>query len=187
MKLNKINALIAFVLCCLVIFFAIFYKNITLLLFCIYIILPFVFKIKPVITLCYLIFGFIAIFLGAQLHLYKITSWFDNMTHFIWGFLSGFLALLVLNKSKMFNTPNIIFNVVFIFIFSLATSALWEIFEFSLDYFFNQDMQRRATGVYDTMKDIIVTLFGNILFSLSFYFEYKDDKELLIKKFMKKI
>ncbi len=187
MKLNKINALIAFVLCCLVVFFAIFYKNITLLLFCIYLVLPFVFKIKPVITLLYLLFGFIAIFLGSQLHLYKITSWFDNMTHFIWGVLSGFFALLVLDKLKMFDRHNIVFNVLFIFIFSLATSGLWEIFEFTIDSLLAEDMQRRATGVYDTMKDIIVTLFGNVLFILSFCFEYKNNKELLIKKFMKKI
>ena len=187
MKLNKINALIAFVLCCLVVFFTIYYKNITLLLFCIYLVLPFVFKIKPVITLLYLIFGFIAIFLGSQLHLYKTTSWFDAMTHFIWGVLSGFMALFILDKLKMFEQKNMLFNVLFIFVFSLATSGLWEIFEFTIDNLLGEDMQRRATGVYDTMKDIIVTLFGNVLFILSFCYEYKEKKEILIKKFMKKI
>ncbi len=187
MKLNKINAVIAFVLCCLVVFFSIFYKDITLLLFCIYLVFPFVFKIKPVITLLYLIFGFIAIFLGSQLHLYKITSWFDAMTHFIWGMLSGLFGLFILKKLKMFEQKNVIFNVLFVFLFSLATSGLWEIFEFTIDSLLGADMQRRATGVYDTMKDIIVTLFGNVLFILSFCFEYKENKELLIKKFMKKI
>ena len=49
-----------------------------------------------------------------------------------------------------------------------------------VDNLFNGDMQRKATGVYDTMKDIIITLFGNVLFILSFIFEYKN-KKLLIR------
>ena len=80
----------------------------------------------------------------------------------------------------MFNSRNIIFNCLFIFIFSLASSGIWEIVEFTIDNLFNQDMQRAATGVYDTMKDIIVTLFGNIVFILCFFFEYKN-KKLLIR------
>ena len=180
MKLNKINIIIAFVLCFISVFFALNNKDITLLLFSLYVVIPFIFKVKPIITLLYMLFGFIALFLGCQLHLYKITSWFDNFSHFIWGMLSGLLAIFILIKLKMFNSKNIIFNCLFIFIFSLASSGIWEITEFAIDNLFNQDMQRSATGVYDTMKDIIVTLFGNIIFILCFFFEYKN-KKLLIR------
>ena len=85
---------------------------------------------------------------------------------------------MVLKKIKKFD--NIVFICLFIFIFSLATSGLWEVCEFTIDNLFNSDMQRRATGVYDTMKDIIVALFGNIIFILSYIFEYKN-KKLLIR------
>ena len=180
MKLNKINIIIAFVLCFISVFFALNNKDITLLLFSLYVVIPFIFKVKPIITLLYMLFGFIALFLGCQLHLFKTTTWFDNFSHFIWGFLSGILAIYILIKLKMFNHKNIIFNGIFIFIFSLASSSIWEIMEFSIDNLFNQDMQRAASGVYDTMKDIIVALFGNIIFILFYCLEYK--KKLLIRK-----
>ena len=176
--LNKINILISFVFCFISFLFTFINKDITILLFSLYIIIPFIFKLKPIITFLYLIFGFIALFLGCQSHLFKTLYWYDNFSHFIWGFLSSLLAVLLLKKFKKFD--NIIFSCLFIFIFSLATSGLWEIFEFMVDNIFNADMQRSATGVYDTMKDIIITLFGNILFILSYIFEYKN-KKLLIR------
>ena len=180
MKLNKINIIIAFVLCFISVFFALNNKDITLLLFSLYIVVPFIFRVKPIITLLYMLFGFIALFLGSQLHLYKTTTWFDNFSHFIWGMLSGIVAIMILIKLKMFNSRNIIFNCLFIFILSLASSGIWEIVEFTIDNLLNQDMQRASTGVYDTMKDIIIALFGNIIFILCFWFEYKN-KKLLIR------
>ena len=176
--LNKINILISFVFCFISLLFSFIYKDITLLLFSLYIVIPFILKVKPIITFLYLIFGFIALFLGFQLHLYKTVYWYDNFAHFLWGFLSSLLAIILLKKFKKFD--NIIFICLFIFIFSLATSGLWEVCEFTIDNIFNSNMQRRATGVYDTMKDIIVALFGNILFILSFIFEYKN-KKLLVR------
>lgn len=184
MKSNKINVFLAFILGFVVVFLSLLKKDITLLLFCLYLVLPFVFKIKPVITLIYLIFGFIAIFLGLQIHLYKTTSWFDIFSHFIWGIVSGLLALIALLKLKVFDKKNIIFTALFIFVFSLATSGLWEVAEFTIDNIFNQDMQRMATGVNDTMKDIIIALFGNITFIFFYCFEYRENKNGLIKKFM---
>ena len=176
--LNKINILISFVFCFISVIFTFINKDITILLFSLVVIIPFILKLKPIIIFLYLIFSFISLFLGCQLHFYKTIYWYDNFSHFIWGFLSSLLAILILKKFKKFD--NLIFICLFIFIFSLATSGLWEIFEFMVDNFFNADMQRKATGVYDTMKDIIITLFGNILFILSFIFEYKN-KKLLIR------
>ena len=176
--MNKINILIAFVFCFISLLFTFINKDITILLSSLYVIIPFILKLKPIVTFLYLIFCFISLFLGCQLHLFKNVYWYDNFSHFIWGFLSSLLAILILKKFKKFD--NLMFSCFFIFIFSLATSGLWEIFEFMVDNLFNGDMQRKATGVYDTMKDIIIAMFGNILFMLCFIFEYKN-KKLLIR------
>ena len=176
--LNKINKCLLYVFCFISILFAVLNKEAILLLFCLYTIIPFVLKFKNIIAFLYLTYGFIALFLGCQLHFYKTLFWFDNLAHFIWGGLSSLLAILILKKFKKHD--NLIFNCIFIFVFSLASSGLWEIIEFTIDNLFNTDMQRSATGIYDTMKDITIALFGNILFILSYVYEDKN-RGFLIK------
>lgn len=167
---NKILAVL-FSLITIVLF--VFNKEITILLFLIYIIFPFIIKLKPSYTLIYLTFGFLGILLGFLLHLYKITHWYDSFVHFMWGFISSILAIIVLKKLNMYNDKNILFNIIFIILFSLASSCLWEVIEYLIDTIFKSDMQRRLTGVYDTMKDIIVAILGNILFVIWYFYEYK--------------
>lgn len=45
-------------------------------------------------------------------------------------------------------------------------------------------MQRVATGVNDTMKDMISALAGTILFNMWFYYEYANNHKLLIYNFI---
>ena len=67
-------------------------------------------------------------------------------------------------------------------------SAVWEVFEFLSSYYFGVDPQKVvATGVTDTMGDIIVTLLASVLTSICYYFEHKYNYNLLIKKFIKTI
>ena len=167
---NKILAVL-FSLITIVLF--IFNKEITILLFLIYIIFPFIIKLKPSYTLIYLIFGFLSILLGFLIHLYKTIYWYDSFVHFIWGFVASILAIIILKKLKMYNDKNILFNIIFIVLFSISLSCLWEVAEFTIDNIFKSDMQRRLTGVYDTMKDIIVAILGNILFVIWYFYEYK--------------
>ena len=179
-KISKFNLFLAFCFTLISIITSIYLKDLTFLLFILVIIIPFILKIKPVMTTIYLVFIFLAMFLGCMLHLYKITTWYDNFTHFLWGYISGYVAIYILDKFKLFN-HNKLFDIFFIFILSLASSCIWEISEFIIDNLFNMDMQRKLTGVNDTMKDVIVTLLGNILFILC----YKNN--LLIKQFIKQL
>ena len=67
-------------------------------------------------------------------------------------------------------------------------ASLWEIFEFTTDNLLGGDAQRVvATGVTDTMKDIICALLGSILFSFCYLYECLKNKTLLIKEFIKKL
>jgi hypothetical protein len=182
MTLARFNKILAVILSIITIITSIYLKKISLLIFLLYIILPFIFKLKPYLTIIYLSFGFLSIFNGTLLHLYKLTMWYDSLVHFIWGIVSCLLGIVVL---KYFNMDdNILFNCIFILLFSTSLSSLWEIIEFIVDTLFKLDMQRRATGVYDTMKDIIVALLGNILFIIWYLFEYKQNKKLLIRNYI---
>lgn len=183
-KLNKLNIILAVLFIFISIITTIVKKDFILLLFIGYVILPFLLKVKPVLTILYLIFGFIAMFLGNMVHLFRTIYWFDSFSHFLWGILSSLMAIYILDKLHMWNANNILFNLLFIFVFSLATSGLWEVCEFAIDNIIGGDMQRRATGIFDTMKDIVVALLGNILFLLWFYYEYKEKKNLFIHKFV---
>lgn len=180
----RFNKFLAVLFCIVTIVLSVYNKDFKILLFLIYIILPFIFKIKHSYTLIYLIFGFIGLFFGFLLHLYKILTWYDSFAHFVWGIISGLIAIIILKQIKMYNEKNLIFNLLFIIIFSLGSSCLWEIIEFIIDTIFKSDMQRKSTGVYDTMKDVIVALLGNILFTLWYFYEYKFDSKLLIRKYI---
>ena len=182
--MTKFNKFLVLLFSFITIILFIYYKEISILLFLIYLWLPFIFKLKDSYTLIYLIFGFLAILLGFLLHLYKITTWYDSLVHFIWGIVSSLIAIVFLKKFRMYDEKKLSFNIMFIIIFTLGISCFWEISEFIIDTIFKSDMQRRTTGVYDTMKDVIVALLGNILFVIWYFYEYKYDKKILIRNYI---
>lgn len=184
-KLSKWNKILAVILGIITIIAALTMKDYLILLYLLVLPIPFILKIKPALTFCYLIFTCISVLLGSLCHLFKLTIWFDSFSHFTWGVLSSLLGIYILDKLKMYNEKNILFNIIFIFIFSLASSAFWEICEFTTDHVVGSDTQRAATGVFDTMKDIIVGLIGNIVFLLWYGYEHIGNHELGIKKFVK--
>lgn len=176
------NKILSIFLAVLSIVLAIVTKNISYLSYLLFLIIPFIFKINSLITFIYIIYTFLTMFLGTIYGLFRITTWYDDFTHFLWGVLSGLLGIYILDKFKMFDKNKLWFNILFIFIFSLGFSGLWEIFEYGVDNIFNTDMQRVETGVLDTMNDFIISLMGNLIFIVSFWYEYSGNKKLLIKK-----
>lgn len=141
-------------------------------------------KIGEGLNFIYILFIFIAHFLGTTCEFYNHIYWFDKLAHFLSGILSAFVAIYLLVKLK--NKNGLIFKVLFIICFSLAVAAAWEIFEYLSSYYFDVDPQKvKLTGVTDTMGDIIVAFLGSILVSMSYYFEYTENYNLIIKKFEK--
>ena len=61
----------------------------------------------------------------------------------------------------------------FAFVFAVGMGALWEVFEFSMDSFFGMNMQKPmlgdASGLTDTMWDLIVDTIGALIISLLGY------------------
>ena len=142
--------------------------------------------IDEFINLIYILFIFMAHFLGVVCDLYSQIYWFDKLAHFLSGVLSAFGAILILVKFK--TNKNILFSIIFIISFTLFIASLWEMFEYLSSCLFDVDPQLVVkTGVHDTMGDIIVAFLGSILISISYYFEHKLNINFLTKKFIKVI
>ena len=141
-------------------------------------------KINEAIAFIYIIFIFMAHFLGVVIDLYSKVFWYDKFTHFLSGILTSFLAIFLLIKFKEHRKLG--FNILFIISFSMLIASCWEIFEYLSSYYLGVDPQKVVlTGVSDTMGDIIVALLGSILVSITYHFEHKNNYNLLIKKFEK--
>ncbi len=75
----------------------------------------------------------------------KIPIW-DTMLHTTNGFLMaaiGFALVDIMNRSDKFSMKLSPFFLAFVaFCFSMTVGVMWEFFEFSMDMFFGQDMQK---------------------------------------------
>lgn len=128
----------------------------------------------------YLIFLFISYILGFVFDYYNKIYFFDALAHSLFGLVGSIYALPLLNKLKKYDFNNIIFNVFFIIIFTLAIAGLWEIFEFTIDKIFESANMQRSLN--NTMKDIISAL----LFSILYSFIYLEKPKLIEKIFIKR-
>ena len=120
--------------------------------------------INEYFTFFYIIFIFMAHYLGAIERFYSEFMYYDKIVHTLSGVLSAYTAYLYLKLKKVIDTG---LNIIFIISFSFLVAGLWEIFEFSANALFGGDAQKVAeTGVDDTMWDIIVAFVGSFLFVL---------------------
>jgi len=131
-------------------------------------------KIDNVTKSFYIIFVFFAHFLGAICEVYNMFQGFDKITHWLSGILTAHIALLLLKQMKKHNKKDRMFNILFMISITFMIAGLWEIFEFCANILFGGDAQRvAATGVTDTMLDIIVAFLGSIIYSIVHYFKNK--------------
>lgn len=138
-------------------------------------------KISYTMELVYLLFIIFGHFIGSILGIYNEIPHYDKIMHTLSGVLTSFVALIVLNNINQYKFKNVIFNIVFMIVFSLAVAGIWEIFEFTNDILFQADAQKVAiSGVNDTMLDMIVALFGSILVCIEYGIEVCTHKKGLV-------
>lgn len=138
-------------------------------------------KISYTMELVYLLFIIFGHFIGSILGIYNEIPHYDKIMHTLSGVLTSFVALIVLNNINQYKFKNVIFNIVFMIVFSLAVAGIWEIFEFTSDILFQADAQRVAiSGVNDTMLDMIVALFGSVLVCIEYGIEVCTHKKGLV-------
>lgn len=127
--------------------------------------------INEYLIFVWILFIFMAHYLGVICGLYNKWQYFDKITHTLSGILSSGVALLVLEKIK---SKNVLFNIVFILSFTWLCAGLWEVFEFTCNILVGGDAQRVVeTGVSDTMWDMLVAFFGSLFVSIIYYLKKK--------------
>jgi len=157
--------------------------------------------IPNVMMIIYAVFLYCGIYLGEiRGFYYRVPHW-DTVLYTFSGFALcalGFSIVSLLNKTE--SVPLSIspaFVAVFAFCFAMALGSIWEIYEFSIDFFLHTNAQKYAleTGellvgqlaLADTMKDIIVDCLGALTFSVFGYLSVKRSDALLGKLSLKKI
>lgn len=127
-----------------------------------------------------IIFIYLSLFLGEVQGYYDRFWWWDLALHVGSGFLLGILGFLfvyLLNEHDSISlhlSPG--FIATFAFLFAMTVGVLWEIFEYAMDRTFGMDMQRAATGVVDTMWDLIVNCIGALVISVLGYGYLKTEE-----------
>lgn len=130
----------------------------------------------------YLVFVYLAHFLGSIVELYNQIYFFDTVTHFLSGIVVSIFAFGFLKKNKI--KTNLPFEILFILGISCFIAFFWETFEFTCDQLFGKDAQKVIeTGVTDTMKDMIVAFLGASLFCISYAYEKINHKNYLINHY----
>ena len=145
-----------------------------------------------------ILFVFASLFLGELHGYYTRFWWWDIVLHTTSGLLLGivgFLMVYILNedpRAQVHLRPT--FVAVFAFMFAVTLGAIWEIFEFSMDQFFGMNMQKPmlgdASGLTDTMIDLVVDTLGAAFISLVGWWHIKRGKhsifDVWIQKFVDK-
>ena len=127
-------------------------------------------KLNDGVIFVWLVFIFLAHYMGVTLELYNKWEGFDKIVHTFSGVLTAYTGMLFLPKG----ISKIWFKILFIISFSALCAFAWETFEFVCNLLVGGDAQRVAeTGVTDTMMDMIVAFIGACLFSIGYYVKEK--------------
>lgn len=139
-------------------------------------------KISDTIELVYVVFIILAQFIGSVVNLYDKVWWYDLFTHFLSGILISVFALVVMDWLGVYKEKNKFFNTLFIISFNLMIASFWEFLEFGAFVFLKMDVQHHlTTGVFDTMEDMLIALFGSIIVSVLYLVHVKLNKNELKK------
>lgn len=126
-------------------------------------------KINDGVIFVWLIFIFLAHYMGVTAEFYNKWEGFDKVVHAFSGVLTACISLFFVPKKTGLG-----FKILFAIAFSWMCAGLWETFEFVCNIFVGGDAQKVATtGVTDTMMDMIVAFGGACLFCLYYFVKEK--------------
>lgn len=187
--LKVVNCLMFIFFVCFMIFMIVTYDDIRLSKFLnILCILPLVMvpyllgKIKlyhmsRLLIFFYYLFILLSTVMGSLLGFYYKIWWFDLLVHFISGIVTSIIAVSILESNKLNNKKFSKFIFVFILVFSISIAGCWEYLEFICDKLFNTDTQWvGASGVDDTMTDMLIATLASLLSSIYYLFYLHKDK-----------
>lgn len=137
-----------------------------------------VYHMDEVLIFFYYFFLLLALVMGSVLKFYYRIWWFDLFTHFISGAMTSIIAFILLKENGFVKKKYKWIGFIFIILFTISAAVCWEYFEFFCDKLFQSDSQWvMATGVDDTMTDMLIATLAGILSSFYYlYYLYKKNK-----------
>ncbi len=139
-----------------------------------------IFRLKkvPLMDAVLTVFLFLAFDLGTVLGLYSYIWWMDLAAHGLSGFLFTMVGLclywMIREEKRAPMGKDALAAASYAFFFSSFIAALWEIFEYVAFLVTGHDSQNvAATGVGDTMEDIMICLAGSLVMAALIYLHLK--------------
>ena len=134
-------------------------------------------RTSAIIEIIFLIFLFISSILGSLFHFYEFVDYFDKFAHLLSGIVTAILGIIMLKKWRIKSKHQLSFDIILMNILSLAIASAWEIYEFVASKALNSDLQRvGASGVTDTVHDMIVALIGSLMVTVMYYAIVRNEK-----------
>ena len=166
---------------CLFFFLSMFVQNI----------IEFVFKIKiaPFMQFTYEVFLLLHFLFGEIFNFYVIFNHYDTILHFVTALLLSILGYSIIHY---YLDDNVFFlQLLFAFMFGICCEFFWEILEFSVDHYFDTNMQRFIKNgiilkgheaIKDTIKDMIVAIIGSSCIIFLIKIKIIKNAKIVIKK-----
>lgn len=120
------------------------------------------------------IIGFVvaSLMLGELFDAYSKFWWWDSALHLSSGVLIGYIGFMILFTLQVQGRLKVSAAMVAFLTFSVSmmVAAMWEVVEFTIDEVYGATMQHGNT---DTMKDIILAMFGSLLATAAAYWHHR--------------
>jgi hypothetical protein len=123
-------------------------------------------KFNMPIMLSYFAFLVASQYFGSILGFYGL-GWWDTFLHLLSGALLAFVAIALYERSTHMEARKDISSwhvLIFVLSFAVFGGVVWEIYEFSMDQFFNMTLQ--GGGNADTMVDLIADTGGGLIIAV---------------------
>lgn len=131
-------------------------------------------EIPPILIYVMCVHCVLALDLGSAMGLYDLIPWWDIFLHGAFGFWGCAMIHHLYFRRKEENPKFLDTLVIVLLLLSLA--ALWEMYEFFIDFFLHTDMMdveislaKGKPAIFDTMTDMIIAVSGAILFETFLY------------------
>ncbi len=124
----------------------------------------FIIEVSPETATGLNIFIFVAVCIGSTVNNRTDFEHIDILTHFIAGLISAYFGYDLVNiifRKRGYLGPAV--SSFFSICYAQFISVGWEIYEFSMDSIYGLNLQRRETGVLDTMTDFCVCAAGSLI------------------------
>lgn len=148
-------------------------------------------RIPPLMKILVSLLLLVSLVIGRYFTLYKNLPGFDKSQHFLYGLffaIFGFVLFYRLNPHQQKLTVSPLTVALFAVCFGLLMGFGWELYEFANDRLFNTNMQSwkqaPASGLIDTMLDILADLAGSVLVAWFAVRRLKRDPEAFYRQYI---